>query len=120
MAERSLLLLAVGQSNADLYPAAPAFECDAFNDPHILTFNDGNGFRGLLGRSPHNPVTDLVPAGVEGQAGQGDGAAHAAALSFISSAGAVFMSQSAAFWASDAALKISRLSSAKARSQLCR
>lgn len=68
MSHHSLLLLAFGQSNADLYPAKPALECEAFGDPRIVTFNDGNGFRGLLGQLPRHPVTDLTPAQAEGQA----------------------------------------------------
>ena len=59
------------------------------------------------------------PAAVAaGQAGQGGGAAHAAALSLMVLAGFVASSRSAAFCASVAALKMARLSSCKARSQL--
>lgn len=67
MSRHSVLLLAYGQSNADLYPATPALDCDAFGDPRIVTFNDGYGFRGLLGKTRHRPTTDLVPAEAEGQ-----------------------------------------------------
>ncbi|AUH65365.1 hypothetical protein [Paracoccus zhejiangensis] len=63
MTDHSVLLLAYGQSNADLYPAAPALPCEAFGDPRIVTFNDGHAFRGLLGASPLQEATALVPAG---------------------------------------------------------
>ncbi|AUH33392.1 hypothetical protein [Paracoccus tegillarcae] len=62
MSAHSILLLAYGQSNSDVYPAKPAQACDAFNDPRIVTFDDGNAFRGLLGALPKAPVTALVPA----------------------------------------------------------
>jgi hypothetical protein len=62
MTDHSVLLLAYGQSNADLYPAEPALPCEAFADPRILTFDDGQAFRGLLGAVRRRPVTALVPA----------------------------------------------------------
>ncbi|WP_299846643.1 hypothetical protein [uncultured Paracoccus sp.] len=62
MTDHSVLLLAYGQSNADIYPAEPALACEAFGDPRIVTFDDGNAFRGLLGAIPKNEVTALVAA----------------------------------------------------------
>lgn len=62
MTDHSVLLLAYGQSNADIYPAKPALPCEAFGDPRIVTFDDGNAFRGLLGANPRKEVTALVPA----------------------------------------------------------
>lgn len=62
MTDHSVLLLAYGQSNADIYPAIPALPCAAFDDPRIVTFDDGCAFRGLMGSIPKHPVTALVPA----------------------------------------------------------
>ncbi|TRW98630.1 hypothetical protein FNJ84_03470 [Paracoccus sp. M683] len=62
MSDYSVLLLAYGQSNADLYPSIPALPCPAFDDPRIVTFDDGNAFRGLLGAVAKQPPTALVPA----------------------------------------------------------
>lgn len=62
MGDYSVLLMAYGQSNADLYPAEPAQPCAAFDDPRIVTFDDGSAFRGLLGARRKTPVTALVPA----------------------------------------------------------
>ena len=62
MSDYSVLLMAYGQSNADLYPAIPAQPCAAFDDPRIVTFDDGSAFRGLLGGQRKVPVTALVPA----------------------------------------------------------
>lgn len=62
MTDHSVLLLAYGQSNADLYPAAPALQCDAFEDTRIVTFDDGHAFRGFLGAVPKTTASALVPA----------------------------------------------------------
>lgn len=51
MADYSVLLLAYGQSNADIYPASPPVSCEAFEDRRISTFADSYGFRGSLGKS---------------------------------------------------------------------
>lgn len=62
MADQSVLLLAYGQSNADIYPAGPALPCAAFGDPRILSFDDGEAFRGLMGGVPKRRVTRLLNA----------------------------------------------------------
>lgn len=68
MKDHSILMLAYGQSNADVYHAAPAFTCDAFGDPRIVTFNDGHGFRGLMGHLPKQAPTELVQAEIAASA----------------------------------------------------
>ncbi|MFV0301399.1 MAG: hypothetical protein ACK5IP_11050, partial [Paracoccus sp. (in: a-proteobacteria)] len=62
MTDHSVLLLAYGQSNADIYPAEPALPCPAFDDPRIVTFTDGNAFRGSMGRLHEYEDTQLAAA----------------------------------------------------------
>ncbi|WP_299911805.1 hypothetical protein [uncultured Paracoccus sp.] len=68
MTDHSVLLLAYGQSNADLYPAEPALPCEAFGDPRIVTFNDGHAFRGLMGKQRPAKAAALLSAEVAGNA----------------------------------------------------
>lgn len=62
MSDYSVLLLAFGQSNADLYPASPALDVPVFRDPRILTFNEPAAWRGLLGRPREGKAPGLAQA----------------------------------------------------------
>ncbi|MCK0143462.1 hypothetical protein [Aliiroseovarius sp. F20344] len=58
---RSILLIHTGQSNAGVHPAGGPIPGIIKTRHHILTPNDGNGSRGLMGAVPDEDITDLVP-----------------------------------------------------------
>ena len=60
--QETILLLAFGQSNADVHIAGPRGASQLFDDPGILVPDDGWGIRGLMGRGEQPHFTDFVPA----------------------------------------------------------
>ncbi len=58
----TILLLAFGQSNADVHIAGPRGSSPLFDDPGILVPDDGWGIRGLMGRGEQPDFTGFVPA----------------------------------------------------------
>ncbi|MGZ9810378.1 hypothetical protein ACXN5S_07920 [Pseudoroseicyclus sp. H15] len=61
MQGKSLLIMAFGQSNADVHNAGPRLEAPPLEDPRLVIPNDGHGFRGLMGLAPKAPITGFEP-----------------------------------------------------------
>ena len=60
--QKTILLLAFGQSNADVHIAGPRVLSQLFDDPDILVPDDGWGIRGLMGRGEQLDFTGFVAA----------------------------------------------------------
>jgi len=58
----TILLLAFGQSNADVHIAGPRWPSQFFDDPNILVPDDGWGIRGLMGRGEQQDFSGFVVA----------------------------------------------------------
>ncbi|WP_167803290.1 hypothetical protein [Pseudoroseicyclus tamaricis] len=61
MRGKSLLIMAFGQSNADVHNAGPRLEAPPLEDPRLVVPDDGHGFRGLMGQAPKGPITGFEP-----------------------------------------------------------
>ena len=62
--DRSIVVMAYGQSNADVHTSGPRLDSPAWDDPGILVPDDGRGIRGLMGTFPHAPFDGFSPAGL--------------------------------------------------------
>jgi hypothetical protein len=58
----TVLLLAFGQSNADVHVAGPRVPSDLWEDPEVVVPDDRWGIRGLLGRDEQKEIPGFVPA----------------------------------------------------------
>ena len=63
MSAHSVLLLAFGQSNADVHDHGPRAVPSEHDDSPVVCPDDGWGIRGLMGRVPVAPISGFVPAG---------------------------------------------------------
>ncbi|MFT5000874.1 MAG: hypothetical protein ACI861_002218 [Paracoccaceae bacterium] len=62
--DRNVLLIAFGQSNADVHTAGPRYSSPLWDDPDILVPDDGSGIRGHMGRKAQPSFTGFQPAHV--------------------------------------------------------
>lgn len=61
MADRSILLMHTGQSNAGIHPAGGPIPGVVKTPYHILTPDDGRSARGLMGKPPTTEITGFTP-----------------------------------------------------------
>ncbi|WP_373356499.1 hypothetical protein [Pseudoroseicyclus sp. CXY001] len=61
MRDKSLLIMAFGQSNADVHNAGPRLAAAPLEDPRLVIPDDGAGFRGHMGLAPKRPVSGFTP-----------------------------------------------------------
>jgi hypothetical protein len=78
---KSALIMAFGQSNADIHVDGPAYEAAILNDPRVITPNDGRGIRGRMGAPLVKPITGFDPA--YGSETKNQSISHAAASTLL-------------------------------------